>query len=61
MKTLPKPIVYGLIAFMAAWQATEFNLDYRAIMGAVVAGAMGVLNPSASQTEDSTGEDPSSE
>lgn len=53
MKTLPKPVVYGLIAFMAAWQATNFELDYRAVMGAIVAGAMGVLNPTASQTEDS--------
>ena len=61
MKTLPKPIVYGLIAFMAAWQATDFTLDYRAIMGAVVAGAMGVLNPSASPTSEPTDEDQTAE
>lgn len=57
MKKLPKPVVYGLIAFMAAWQATDFNLDYRAIMGALVAGAMGILNPTSATTEDSTGMD----
>jgi hypothetical protein len=42
---LPKTVAYALIAFMAAWQATEFALDYRAIMGSLVAGAMGYLNP----------------
>ena len=42
---LPKTVAYALIAFMAAWQATEFALDYRAIMGSIVAGLMGYLNP----------------
>ena len=42
---LPKTVAYALIAFMAAWQATEFALDYRAIMGSIVAGLMGWLNP----------------
>ena len=42
---LPKTIAYALIAFMAAWQATEFALDYRAVMGSIVAGLMGWLNP----------------
>jgi hypothetical protein len=46
LKKLPKTVVFGLIAFMAAWQATDFNLEYRAVMGAVVAGLMGFLNPS---------------
>lgn len=45
MNKLPKSVTYSLIAFMAAWQATEFALEYRAVMGAVVAGAMGFLNP----------------
>lgn len=45
MKQLPKPVAYALIAFLAAWQATDFSLDYRAIMGALVAAAMGFLNP----------------
>jgi hypothetical protein len=42
---LPKSIAYALIAFMAAWQATDFALDYRAVMGSIVAGLMGWLNP----------------
>lgn len=42
---LPKPISFGLIAFLASWQATDFSLEYRSIMGAVVAGLMGFLNP----------------
>jgi hypothetical protein len=42
---LPKPISFGLIAFLASWQATDFSLQYRSIMGAIVAGLMGFLNP----------------
>lgn len=42
---LSKSAAYALIAFCAAWQATEFSLDYRAILGALVAGLMGGLNP----------------
>lgn len=45
MTNLPKPISFGLIAFLASWQATQFSLEYRSIMGAVVAGLMGFLNP----------------
>ena len=50
---LPKTVAYALIAFMAAWQATEFALDYRAIMGSIVAGLMGWLNPGKNATEES--------
>jgi hypothetical protein len=42
---LSKATTYALIAFFAAWQATEFSLDYRAVMGALVAGLMGGLSP----------------
>jgi hypothetical protein len=42
---LPKTVTFALIAFLAAWQATQFSLDYRAVMGSVVAGLMGYLNP----------------
>ena len=45
MKHLPKPVSFGLVAFLASWQATEFSLEYRSIMGAIVAGLMGFLNP----------------
>jgi hypothetical protein len=42
---LSKTTTYALIAFCAAWQATEFSLEYRAILGALVAGLMGGLSP----------------
>lgn len=42
---LSKTTAYALIACLAAWQATEFSLDYRAILGALVAGLMGGLSP----------------
>jgi hypothetical protein len=42
---LPKTVTFALIAFLAAWQATQFSLDYRAVMGSIVAGLMGYLNP----------------
>ena len=44
-KHLPKPVSFGLVAFLASWQATQFSLEYRSIMGAIVAGLMGFLNP----------------
>jgi hypothetical protein len=50
---LPKTVAYALIAFMAAWQATEFALDYRAVMGSIVAGLMGWLNPGKNATQES--------
>jgi hypothetical protein len=51
---LPKTVAYALIAFMAAWQATEFALDYRAVMGSIVAGLMGWLNPGKNATQESS-------
>lgn len=42
---LTKTYSYALIAFLAAWQATEFSLEYRALLGAFVAGLMGALSP----------------
>jgi hypothetical protein len=54
MYNLPKPISFGLIAFLASWQATEFALNYRSIMGAVVAGLMGLLNPELAQQKNNT-------
>ena len=49
MTNLPKNVSFGLIAFLASWQATEFGLDYRSVVGAVVAGLMGFLNPNTTQ------------
>ena len=44
-KKLPKSVSFALIAFMAAWQATDFSIEYRAVMGALTAAAMGYLSP----------------
>lgn len=49
---LSKATSYCLIAFFAAWQATDFSLDYRAIMGALVAGFMGGLSPNYQPAKD---------
>ena len=42
-----KQLSLAAIAFLAAWQATDFALDYRAVLGAVVAASMGAMNPNA--------------
>ena len=46
-----KQFSLAAIAFLAAWQATDFALDYRAVLGAVVAASMGAMNPSARKTK----------
>jgi hypothetical protein len=48
---MPKSVVFALIAFLAAWQATEFDLDYRAILGALIAGLMGFMNPNTATSD----------
>jgi hypothetical protein len=40
-----KQVLLAAIAFLAAWQATDFALDYRAVLGAIVAASMGAMNP----------------
>ena len=47
MKFNHKQFSLAAIAFLAAWQATDFALDYRAVLGAVVAASMGAMNPNA--------------
>jgi hypothetical protein len=42
-----KQVLLAAIAFLAAWQSTDFALDYRAVLGAVVAASMGAMNPNA--------------
>ena len=54
MHQLPKPVAFGLVAFLASWQATEFELNYRSLMGAIVAGLMGFLNPELAQNSKDT-------
>ena len=47
MKFNHKQVSLAAIAFLAAWQATDFDLDYRAVLGAVVAASIGAINPNA--------------
>lgn len=41
-----KQTLFAVGAFLAAWQATDFGLDYRHILGAVTAAILGAANPS---------------
>ena len=54
---LTKTTTYALIAFLAAWQATEFSLEYRALLGAIVAGIMGGLSPNYNAIRDKLDDD----
>jgi hypothetical protein len=40
-----KPAAFAVAAFLAAWQATSFALDYRSVLGAVVAAGFGAASP----------------
>ena len=39
------PVVLAAGAFLAAWAATNFELDYRAVLWAVVSGVFGYAKP----------------
>lgn len=39
------PLVLGGVAFLSAWQATDFSLDYRAVLGAALAALCGYITP----------------
>ena len=40
-----KPGLYALAAFLAAWQATDFSFDARAVLGALTACVLGYASP----------------
>jgi len=42
---MKNPYVLTLGAFLAAWAGSEFALDYRSILWAVVAGVFGYATP----------------
>ncbi len=42
---LKNPIVLAAGAFLAAWSATNFELDYRAILWSVLSGVFGYASP----------------
>jgi hypothetical protein len=42
---IKNPIVLTLGAFLAAWAASNFSLDYRAVLWAILAGVFGYATP----------------
>ena len=44
-----KAALFGLAAFLAAWQATNFDVDHRAILGAVTCAVLGYVSPKKSK------------
>jgi hypothetical protein len=42
---LKNPIVLAAGAFLAAWSATNFDADYRAILWAILSGVFGYASP----------------
>lgn len=42
---MKNPTVLALGAFLAAWAATDFALDYRAVLWAVCSGIFGYASP----------------
>lgn len=45
LSSAAKPALYALAAFLAAWQATEFSFDARAVLGALTACVLGYASP----------------
>jgi hypothetical protein len=42
---LKNPIVLAAGAFLAAWSATNFDLDYRAVLWSILSGVFGYASP----------------
>jgi hypothetical protein len=42
---LKNPTILAAGAFLAAWSASNFNLDYRAILWSVLSGVFGYASP----------------
>jgi hypothetical protein len=45
MSKLQKQVAFAAFSFLAAWQATDFAIDYRAILGAAVSAYFGFKIP----------------
>ena len=60
MTTTYKRLLFGVGAFLAAWQIADFNLDYRTMLGAFTAAWLAAANPAKTDTGavSSTGEPP---
>lgn len=46
MKLDYKKVLFVAGGLLAAWQATNFSLNYRAVIGAVIASGLAGTNPS---------------
>ena len=42
---LQNPAILAAGAFLAAWSATNFDLDYRAVLWSVLSGVFGYATP----------------
>jgi len=42
---LKNPAILAAGAFLAAWSATNFDLDYRAILWSILSGVFGYASP----------------
>ena len=40
-----RQIALGLVGFLVTWQATNFALDYRAVLSSIVSFAVGGASP----------------
>ena len=45
MRNEIKAALFGVSAFLAAWQAANFELDHRAVLGAVTCAVLGYVSP----------------
>lgn len=45
MKHIKHPVYLAAGAFLAAWAASNFDLDYRAILWAILSGVFGYATP----------------
>ena len=43
--SIKNPVVLSVGAFLAAWASSNFDLDYRAVLWAVVSGVFGYATP----------------
>ena len=43
-----KRILFGLAAFLATWQAAQFELTIQAVLGSITTTLLAVLNPTKS-------------
>lgn len=40
-----KPVLFSAAAFLSAWQAADFDLSHRAVLGALTCAVLGYVSP----------------